>query len=191
VNIGIVRRRIGVFGKQRLGSAMASLAFRVYQKTNPDQDFAILLENKKTKNSLLFQAGTVATLSQPETDAVRGDHYGRILDAYGCLGVLQYCPRENTELYLVVITRCMKVCSFLGSYIYKIQEIDIISLSHIRPSNYKPQNDDEGWMKELKKILNNETFYFSAAQGGAESLDLTLCAQRRDKTNKTDNRFFW
>lgn len=41
---------------------MATLGLRLYQKTDPNSDFAVLLENKKTKNSLLFQAGTVATL---------------------------------------------------------------------------------------------------------------------------------
>nr|XP_027239227.1 synaptojanin-2-like [Penaeus vannamei]XP_027239235.1 synaptojanin-2-like [Penaeus vannamei] len=75
-------------------TTMASLSLRLYQKTDPKADFAVLLENKKTKNSLLFQAGTVATLSQPETDAIRGDYYGRLLDAYACLGVLQVCPRK-------------------------------------------------------------------------------------------------
>lgn len=43
---------------------MASLGLRLYQKTDPSADFAVLLENKKSKNSLLFQAGTVATLSK-------------------------------------------------------------------------------------------------------------------------------
>lgn len=43
-------------------TTMASLSLRLYQKTDPKADFAVLLENKKSKNSLLFQAGTVATL---------------------------------------------------------------------------------------------------------------------------------
>ena len=32
--------------------------------------------------------------AHPETDAVRGDHFTRITDSYGCMGVLQLCPRE-------------------------------------------------------------------------------------------------
>lgn len=43
---------------------MATLGLRLYQKTDPNADFAVLLENKKTKSSLLFQAGTVATLCE-------------------------------------------------------------------------------------------------------------------------------
>ncbi|KAK7065945.1 hypothetical protein SK128_003131 [Halocaridina rubra] len=78
---------------------MATLNLRVYQKIDPNADFAVLLENKKTKNSLLFQAGTVAPLSQPETDAIRGDYYGRLLDTYGCLGVLQVCPSKFQNDY--------------------------------------------------------------------------------------------
>ncbi|XP_063592185.1 synaptojanin-1-like [Penaeus indicus] len=129
----------------RRGTTMASLALRLYQKTDPKADFAVLLENKKTKNSLLFQAGTVATLSQPETDAIRGDYYGRLLDAYACLGVLQVCPRENTQLYLVVVTKCVKVCNFQSSSVYKIQEIDILSLHAMRPQNYKSQVGCKKW----------------------------------------------
>ncbi|XP_066988660.1 synaptojanin-1 isoform X2 [Macrobrachium rosenbergii] len=169
---------------------MATLNLRVYQKVDQNADFAVLLENKKTKNSLLFQAGTVATLSQPETDAIRGDYYSRLLDAYGCLGVLQVCPRENTQLYLVVVTKCVKVCSIQSTAIYKIQDIDIISLHAMRPQNYKSQ-EEEPWIKETKKLLGNESFYFSTSSGSGEAMDLTLCAQRRSKTSRTDNRFFW
>ncbi|KAB7506172.1 hypothetical protein Anas_00216 [Armadillidium nasatum] len=71
---------------------MASLSLRVYQKINPSVEFSVLLENKKLKESLLFQAGAISALTQPETDAIRGDHYGRLMDVYGCLGVLQVCP---------------------------------------------------------------------------------------------------
>ncbi|KAK3880880.1 hypothetical protein Pcinc_014656 [Petrolisthes cinctipes] len=171
---------------------MASLGLRLYQKNDPNADFAILLENKKTKNSLLFQAGTVATLTQPETDAIRGDHYARVLDAYGCLGVLQVCPRENTQLYLVVVTKCVRVCVIQNTAIYKIQDIDIISLFSMRPNNYKAQ-EEEPWIKEIKKLLGNESFYFTTGAGssGAEPIDITLCAQRRARTSTTDNRFFW
>ena len=41
---------------------MATLGFRVYQKIDPSSQFSVLLENKKIKTSLLFQAGTVAEL---------------------------------------------------------------------------------------------------------------------------------
>lgn len=46
---------------------------------------------------------------------------------------------ENTELYLVVITRCVKVCVLLSTNVYKIQEVDIISLHNARPSGYRTQ----------------------------------------------------
>lgn len=39
--------------------------------------------------------------AQPETDAIRADQYGRILDSYGCLGVLQVCPSKN-QVYLIL-----------------------------------------------------------------------------------------
>ncbi|XP_076055462.1 synaptojanin isoform X2 [Oratosquilla oratoria] len=188
---------------------MATLGLRLYQKTDANADFAVLLENKKAKTSLLFQAGTIATLTHPETDAIRSDFHCRLLDCHGCLGVLQFCPPihfpildpppeyswiswegENTQLYLVVVTRCSKICSIFNSSVYKIQEVDIISLQAMRPANYKPQEEDQ-WMKEMKKVLGNESFYFSLPNGPGEQLDLTLCAQRRTRTSKTDNKFFW
>ncbi|KAK8735010.1 hypothetical protein OTU49_005783, partial [Cherax quadricarinatus] len=169
---------------------MAALALRVYQKTDPKAEFSVLLENKKSKTSLLLQAGTVSTLSQPETDVIRGDHYGRLLDAYACLGVLQVCPRENTQLYLVVVTKCIKVCTIQNTAVHRIQDIDVISLHSMRPANYKAQ-EEESWIKEMKKLMGNESFYFTISSGTGEALDLTLCAQRRSRTTCTDNRFFW
>lgn len=50
---------------------------------------------------------------------------------------------------------------------------------------------------QIRKVLNSGTFYFAYSGATppttptANSFDLTLCAQRRRKTNETDNRFFW
>lgn len=50
---------------------------------------------------------------------------------------------------------------------------------------------------QVRKVLNSGTFYFSwsppATTGTLHlpNFDLTLCAQRRRKTDETDNRFFW
>lgn len=49
---------------------------------------------------------------------------------------------------------------------------------------------------QIRKVLNSGTFYFSWSSAASSSpslntFDLTLCAQRRRKTNETDNRFFW
>ncbi|KAK7067888.1 hypothetical protein SK128_012221 [Halocaridina rubra] len=60
----------------------------------------------------------------------------------------------------------------------------------MRPHTYKA-HEDEPWIKEIKKLLGNESFYFGIGSGSGEALDLTLCQQRRAKTNCTDNRFFW
>ena len=47
----------------------------------------------------------IVLLDQPETDAIRGDHYSRLLDTYGCLGVLQSCPSKFfVHLYLIVMS---------------------------------------------------------------------------------------
>lgn len=51
---------------------------------------------------------------------------------------------------------------------------------------------------KVRKLLNSGTFYFSwqnpssgASSVSSINMDLTLCAQRRNRTNTTDNRFFW
>lgn len=51
--------------------------------------------------------------------------------------------------------------------------------------------DEEPWIRELKKLLGNESFYFSTPLSGGEVFDITLCAQKRAKGAGTDNRFFW
>lgn len=50
-----------------------------------------------------------------------------------------YIAGENTQLYLVVVTKCVRVCVIQNTAIYKIQDIDIISLFSMRPNNYKAQ----------------------------------------------------
>lgn len=43
-------------------------------------------------------------------------------------------------------------------------------------------------------MLNSGTFYFAwctTSGGTGAQMDLTLCAQRKNKTSQTDNRFFW
>lgn len=44
---------------------------------------------------------------------------------------------------------------------------------------------------QVRKLLNSGTLYFSHSSAPANGLDLTLCAQRRQKASDTDNRFFW
>ncbi|XP_022914943.1 synaptojanin-1 [Onthophagus taurus] len=154
--------------------------FRVLEKSQPPNPHSVLLEYRGKENTLLFESQAVAVLSVQETEAVR-KQYTKILDAYGCLGVLQLNAGENTVLYLVMITGCFSVGKVGDSEIFRITQTQFI------PLHYQ-QNEDR--IIEVRKLLNSGTFYFSWNVGGTP-LDLTLCAQRRQKTTQTDHRFFW
>lgn len=123
-----------------------------------------------------------------ETDAVK-KQYVKILDAYGCLGVLQLNAGESTILYLVMVTGCFSVGKIADCEIFRITQTQLVSLQH------QPPHEDK--ISEVRKVLNAGTFYFSWNSNGThspsplQSFDITLSAQRRRKTNETDNRFFW
>nr|XP_023020444.1 synaptojanin-1 [Leptinotarsa decemlineata] len=158
--------------------------FRVLEKSKPPSPHSILLEHKGKENTLLFESQAVAVLSVQETEAVK-KQYTKILEAYGSLGVLQINVGETTVLYLVMITGCFSVGKVGDSEIFRITQTQFIPLHY-------PQNEDR--IGEVRKLLNSGTFYFSwysGPPGNIPPLDLTLCAQRRNKTSTTDHRFFW
>lgn len=155
--------------------------FRVFEKVNPPNPYSILLEQRNKDDAILFESQAVAVLSSQETESVKRQ-YSKHCDAYGCLGVLQLNAGENTILYLVMVTGCISVGKIKDSEIFRITQTNFISLRN--------QQQDEERISEVRKLLNSGTFYFSWSST-VEALDITLCAQRRCKTNITDNRFFW
>lgn len=108
--------------------------------------------------------------------------YTKLLDAYGCLGVLQLNAGENTLLYLVLVTGCFSVGKIGESEVFRITQSSFVPLFYSQGA--------EDRVSEVRKVLNSGTFYFSWSSG-QESLDITLSAQRRCKSTTTDNRFFW
>lgn len=186
--------------------------YRVLEKNKPEQPHSIILEHRSRPETLLFESQAVANLCKKselsiffrsalkiplpfvliaaqETEAVR-KQYVKILDAYGCLGVLQINAGETTILYLVMVTGCFSVGKIAESEIFRITQTQLVSLQHQQP------NEDK--ISEVRKVLNSGTFYFSWNASGPQTpstplqnFDITLSAQRRRKTNETDNRFFW
>nr|XP_018906096.1 PREDICTED: synaptojanin-1 isoform X1 [Bemisia tabaci] len=156
-------------------------AYRVLEKVKPPSPYSVLLEHRFRNESLLFESQAVAVLSQDESDFVK-KQYTKLLDAYGCLGVLQLNAGETSVLYLLMVTGCVSVGKIFDSEIFRITQTSFISLRN--------QAQDEERISEVRKLLNSGTFYFSWSST-SEPLDITLCAQRRCKTNITDNRFFW
>uniref|UniRef100_T1ITZ6 phosphoinositide 5-phosphatase n=1 Tax=Strigamia maritima TaxID=126957 RepID=T1ITZ6_STRMM len=155
--------------------------FRVYHKINNPNAYGVLLEQRNKDETLLFESQAVAVLSSQETEAIKRQ-YTRLLDGFGCLGVLQLNCGEEVLLYLVMLTGCISMGKIGDSEIFRVTSTNFVSLqNHV---------GDEERIVEVRKVLNSGTFYFSWCANG-EPLDLSLCAQRRFKTKETDNRFFW
>nr|CAD7392934.1 unnamed protein product [Timema cristinae] len=144
-------------------------SFRVFEKVSPPNPYSILLEQRSRDETLLFESQAVAVLSNQETESVKR-LYTKLLDAYGCLGVLQ------------LNAGCVSVGKIGDSEVFRITQTNFVSLRN--------QAQDEDRISEVRKLLNSGTFYFCWSTTG-EALDLSLCAQRRKKTSETDNRFFW
>ncbi|XP_049543929.1 synaptojanin-1 [Anopheles darlingi] len=165
-----------------------SKGFRVLEKSKPPSPHSVLLEHRNKAETLLFESQAVAVLSAQETEIVR-KQYTKVLDAYGCLGVLQLNAGDSSLLYLVMVTGCFSVGKILDSEIFRITQTQFVSLQ------YQPTNEDK--VAEIRKVLNSGTFYFSftnpssATAPSTFGFDITLSAQRRRRTKETDNRFFW
>ena len=107
--------------------------YRVLEKKMPEQAHSVILEHRSKPETLLFESQAVANLCKQknlsifsptkfllwiffaaaqETEAVR-KQYSKIVDAYGCLGVLQLNAGESTILYLVMVTGCFRFCQFI------------------------------------------------------------------------------
>ncbi|XP_022193841.2 synaptojanin-1 [Nilaparvata lugens] len=158
--------------------------FRVFEKkvVESESPYSILLDHRNKSESILFESDAVAILSQQETEAVI-KQYTKILDAYACLGVLQLNVEDDkTLLFLVTITGCVSVGKIGQSEVFRVTQTNFTPLHG--------QAQDEERTSEVRKVLNSNTFYFSWSTHGP-ALDITLCAQRTNKTSSTDNRFFW
>ncbi|XP_052801700.1 synaptojanin-1-like [Mya arenaria] len=160
--------------------AAISRNFRVYHKLEPP--FSLMLENKSIEDTLMFESNAVTILSSAETDTIK-KQYSKILDAYGCLGVLNLnTGGDENILYLVLVTGCVSVGKIGDSEIFCITATHFVSLQN-RPG-------DEDRIVGVRNVLNSRTFYFAWSSTGVP-WDLTLCAQRKIQDHDTDSRFFW
>ncbi|CAG0919847.1 unnamed protein product, partial [Notodromas monacha] len=182
-------------------------AFRVSFKNSTSGPYSVLLEHRSREETLLFESGAVAVLSSQETECIKKP-YTLMLDAYGCLGILQVCTADGIIYFLAMITGCSSVgkikeaeilritdgiiyflamitgCSSVG----KIKEAEILRITGVQLVSLRGQPGDEEKLMDVKKILSLGTFYYSSKP---EAFDLSLCSQRATKTSETDNRFFW
>ncbi|XP_031549964.1 synaptojanin-1-like [Actinia tenebrosa] len=156
-------------------------SFTCYTKTDKDP-VSILLECKHRTETLLFESGAIAQLSQLETETIK-KNYTKVVDAYGCLGVLKInLDEEETIYFLVLVTGCTSVGKIQESEIFKINATHFVPLQ---------EGQDDESITEIRKLLNSSNFYFAVSQGEQLPLDLSLSAQRQHDKQKSDNRFMW
>lgn len=156
-------------------------SFRVFERDNNTSPYSILLEQRNKDVSLLLESEVIVQLSLQERETIKRQ-YSKVLDAYGSLGILQTNIGNEILQYLIMITGCISLGKISDTEVFRITQTSFLSL--------RKQPQDEEHISEVKKLLNSGTFYFSWSASG-ETVDITLCSQRRMKTNVTDNRFFW
>ncbi|XP_036269351.1 synaptojanin-2 isoform X1 [Pipistrellus kuhlii] len=146
----------------------------------PEAGGSVLLEARGRGDGLLFEAGTVATLAPAEKEVIRGQ-FGRLTDAYGCLGQLRLGSGDTALSFLVLVTGCTSVGRIPEAEIYKITATDFHPL--------QAAAREEERLPALRKILSSGVFYFSWPSHG---FDLTVRAQKQgDDSDEWGHPFFW
>ncbi|XP_037376497.1 synaptojanin-2 isoform X2 [Talpa occidentalis] len=143
---------------------------------------SVLLEARGRGDCLLFEAGTVATLAPEEKEVIKGQ-YGKVTDAYGCLGELRLKSGGASLSFLVLVTGCVSVGRIPEAEIYQITATDFYPLQE--------EAREEDRLAALRKILNSGVFYFSWPCDGSR-FDLTVRAQKQDDdSHEWGDSFFW
>ncbi|XP_036910959.1 synaptojanin-2 isoform X2 [Sturnira hondurensis] len=159
-----------------------SKGLRLLRRLEATGDSSVLLEARGRGDCLLFEAGTVATLAPEEKEVIRAQ-YGKLTDAYGCLGELRLKSGDTSLSFLVLVTGCTSVGRIPEAEIYKITTTDFYPLQE--------EAKEEDRLTALRKILNSGVFYFSWPNDGSR-FDLTVRAQKQgDDSHEWGNAFFW
>ncbi|XP_037676366.1 synaptojanin-2 isoform X3 [Choloepus didactylus] len=159
-----------------------SKGLRLLERLDATGEISVLLEARGRGDCLLFEAGTVATLAPEEKEVIKGQ-YGKLTDAYGCLGELRLKSGGASLGFLVLVTGCTSVGRIPDAEIYKITATDFYPL--------QGEAKEEERLVALKKILNSGVFYFSWPNEGSH-FDLTVRAQKQDDgDHEAGSSFFW
>ncbi|XP_073750259.1 synaptojanin-2 isoform X4 [Callorhinus ursinus] len=159
-----------------------SKGLRLLGRLDASGEWSVLLEARGRGDCLLFEAGTVATLAPEEKEVIKGQ-YGKLTDAYGCLGELRVRSGAASLSFLVLVTGCTSVGRIPEAEIYKITATDFYPLQE--------EAKEEDRLTALRKILNSGVFYFSWPSDGS-SFDLTVRAQKQGRDSyEWGSSFFW
>ncbi|XP_014446119.1 synaptojanin-2 isoform X3 [Tupaia chinensis] len=158
-----------------------SKGLRLLARLEAAGDSSVLLEARGRGDCLLFEAGTVATLAPEEKEVIKGQ-YGKLTDAYGCLGELRLKSGGTSLSFLVLVTGCTSVGRIPEAEIYKITAIEFYPLQEAR---------EEERLAALRKTLSSGAFYFAWPSDGSR-FDLTVRRQKQDDDSaEWGNPFFW
>ncbi|XP_021093636.1 synaptojanin-2 isoform X4 [Heterocephalus glaber] len=159
-----------------------SKGLRLLARLEASGESSVLLEARGRGDCLLFEAGTVATLAPEEKEVIKGQ-YGKLTDAYGCLGELRLKSGGASLSFLVLVTGCTSVGRIPDAEIYKITATEFYPLQE--------EAREEDRLLALRKILSSGVFYFSWPNDGSR-FDLTVRVQKQgDDSSEWGNAFFW
>uniref|UniRef100_A0A8C2V1A8 Synaptojanin-2 n=2 Tax=Chinchilla lanigera TaxID=34839 RepID=A0A8C2V1A8_CHILA len=159
-----------------------SKGLRLLARLEASGESSVLLEARGRGDCLLFEAGTVATLAPEEKEVIKGQ-YGKLTDAYGCLGELRLKSGGASLSFLVLVTGCTSVGRIPDAEIYKITAIEFYPLQE--------EAREEDRLLALRKILSSGVFYFAWPNDGSR-FDLTVRTQKQgDDSSEWGNSFFW
>ncbi|EHB03587.1 Synaptojanin-2 [Heterocephalus glaber] len=124
-----------------------------------------------------------AFVEAPEEKEVIKGQYGKLTDAYGCLGELRLKSGGASLSFLVLVTGCTSVGRIPDAEIYKITATEFYPLQE--------EAREEDRLLALRKILSSGVFYFSWPNDGSR-FDLTVRVQKQgDDSSEWGNAFFW
>ncbi|XP_005065972.1 synaptojanin-2 isoform X3 [Mesocricetus auratus] len=159
-----------------------SKGLRLLSRLDPTGPGSVLLEVRGRGDCLLFEAGAVTTLAPEEKEVIKGQ-YGKLTDAYGCLGELRLRSGGVPLSFLVLVTGCTSVGRIPDAEIYKITATEFCPLQE--------ETKEEDRLLALKKTLSSGVFYFAWPNDGS-SFDLTIRAQKQgDDCSEWGTSFFW
>ncbi|XP_012615070.2 synaptojanin-2 isoform X4 [Microcebus murinus] len=123
-----------------------------------------------------------AVVSPEEKEVIKGQ-YGKLTDAYGCLGELRLKSGGTYLSFLVLVTGCTSVGRIPDAEIYKITATEFYPLQE--------EAREEDRLAALRKILNSGVFYFSCPNDGS-TFDLTVRTQKQGHGgSECGSSFFW
>ncbi|XP_040614068.1 synaptojanin-2 isoform X4 [Mesocricetus auratus] len=158
-----------------------SKGLRLLSRLDPTGPGSVLLEVRGRGDCLLFEAGAVTTLAPEEKEVIKGQ-YGKLTDAYGCLGELRLRSGGVPLSFLVLVTGCTSVGRIPDAEIYKITATEFCPLQE--------ETKEEDRLLALKKTLSSGVFYFAWPNDGS-SFDLTIRAQKQgDDCSEWGTSFF-